>query len=228
MAYKILVIEDEPEMQLMLRDNLECEGYQVVSAETGERGVELGLAMHPDLVLLDVILPHMSGYSVCQKLRTGGCKVPIIMITARNAEIDRIAGLDLGADDYIGKPFSVYELMARVRAQLRRVGQVDAMETEKLTIGRVVIDTARHEVYIGDSRLDLSAKEVDLLHYLIRNEGVTISRDQLLTDVWGYPDLPLTRTVDVFVARLRSKIEENPHRPRHIITVHGIGYRFTR
>jgi DNA-binding response OmpR family regulator len=227
MAYRILVIEDEPEMQLMLRDNLQCEGYDVISAETGERGIELGLSRGPDLVLLDVILPRMSGYTVCQKLRRVGFAPPIIMLTARNSELDRVTGLDFGADDYIGKPFSVSELVARVRAHLRRLERVES-DPVRLAFGNLVIHTERRVVARDNEEVELSSREFDLLLYLIRHAGETVPRDQLLKDVWGYPELPLTRTVDAFVARLRSKLEVRPHQPRHILTVHGIGYRFMK
>ena len=216
-------------MQVMLKDNLQCEGYDVISAETGERGLELGLSQQPDLILLDVILPRISGYSVCQKLRKAGFSTPILMITARNTEIDRITGLDFGADDYISKPFSVSELMARVRAHLRRSERLAPdPQLDKLVVGSITIDTVRREVFRGLKPVNLSSREIDLLLYMIGHAGETISRDQLLRDVWGYPELPLTRTVDVFVARLRGKIEDKPHQPRHITTVHGIGYRFVK
>jgi DNA-binding response OmpR family regulator len=214
-------------MQLMLRDNLQCEGYDVISAETGERGVELGLSRRPDLVLLDVILPRMSGYAVCQKLRGAGFAPPIIMLTARNSELDRITGLDFGADDYVGKPFSVSELVARVRAHLRRLERLES-DPVRLAFGNLVIDTERRLIAKDDQPIELSSREFDLLLYLIRHAAETVTRDQLLKDVWGYPELPLTRTVDAFVARLRSKIEVRPHQPRHILTVHGIGYRFMK
>jgi DNA-binding response OmpR family regulator len=227
MPYRILVIEDEPEMQVMLRDNLRYEGYDVISAETGELGLELGLTDPPDLVLLDVILPRMSGYSVCQRLRSTGFAAPIIMITARTSEIDRVTGLDFGADDYVGKPFSVSELAARIRAHLRRLERRES-EAAKVVFGRIVVDLEVGQVLRDSVPIDLSSQEFSLLAYLIRHEGQAVSRDQLLKEVWGYPQLPLTRTVDNFIARLRFKIEEKPHQPRHILTVHGIGYRFTR
>jgi DNA-binding response OmpR family regulator len=227
MPYRILVIEDEPEMQVMLRDNLRYEGYDVISAETGELGLELGLTDRPDLVLLDVILPRMSGYSVCQKLRSAGFAAPIIMITARTSEIDRVTGLDFGADDYVGKPFSVSELMARVRAHLRRLERRES-EPDKIVFGRIVVDLEVGQVLRDSAPIDLSSHEFSLLVYLIRHEGRAVSRDQLLKEVWGYPQLPLTRTVDNFIARVRGKIEEKPHQPRHILTVHGVGYRFSR
>jgi DNA-binding response OmpR family regulator len=226
MPYQILLIEDEPEMQVMLRDNLRYEGYDVISAETGELGLELGLTNRPDLVLLDVILPRMSGYSVCQQLRSAGFAAPIIMITARTSEIDRVTGLDIGADDYVGKPFSVSELIARVRAHLRRLERREP--GEKIAFGRIVIDLDLGQVLRDSVPIELSSHELSLLAYLVRHEGEVISRDQLLREVWGYPQLPLTRTVDNFIARLRGKIEEKPHQPRHILTVHGVGYRFFR
>lgn len=227
MAYRILVVEDEPEMQVMLRDNLQYEGYEVLSAETGERGLELGLTHRPDLVLLDVVLPRMTGYSVCHRLRSAGFDSPIIMLTARNTETDRITGLDLGADDYLGKPFSVSELMARVRAQLRRQERQDAAPP-RFVFGPISVDFESDKVFRDSVPVELSSHESKLLMYLIQHEGETLSRDQLLKDVWGYPELPLTRTVDNFIARLRGKLEEQPHQPRHILTVHGIGYRFNR
>jgi DNA-binding response OmpR family regulator len=227
MAYRILVIEDEPEMQVMLRDNLQYEGYDVLSAETGELGLELGLTQRPDLVLLDIMLPRMTGYSVCHRLRSAGFDSPIIMLTARNTETDRITGLDLGADDYIGKPFSVSELMARVRAHLRR-RERQATAAARFVFGRISVDLTSGKVFRDLAPVELSSHESKLLLYLIRHEGKTLSRDQLLKDVWGYPEQPLTRTVDNFIARLRGKLEEQPHQPRHILTVHGIGYRFAR
>lgn len=227
MAYQILVIEDEPEMQVMLRDNLQYEGYDVLSAETGELGLELGLSRRPDLVLLDVVLPRMTGYSVCHRLRSAGFDSPIIMLTARNSDTDRITGLDLGADDYIGKPFNVSELMARVRAHLRRIVRQDPAPG-RITFGRNSLELESGKLFRDSLPVDLSSHESKLLAYLVTHAGETLSRDRLLKDVWGYPDLPLTRTVDNFIARLRGKLEDEPHQPRHILTVHGIGYRFLK
>jgi DNA-binding response OmpR family regulator len=225
--YRILLIEDEPEMQVILRDNLQFEGYEILTTDTGEKGVEMGLSGRPDLVLLDVILPRMSGYEVCRRLRGGGFDSPIIMITVRNDEIDRISGLEFGADDYVAKPFSVPELMARVRAQLRRQQRVTA-QLGRVVVGDLEIDTAQQKVRRGAETLDLSSREFDLLVYFLGHRGEVISRERLLSEVWGYPDLPLTRTVDNFVAKLRKKIELNPHQPRYIMTVHGCGYRFVK
>jgi len=227
MSYRILVVEDEPEMQFMLHDNLKHEGYEVLRADTGELGLKIGLARRPDLILLDVVLPRMSGYAVCQSLRAAGLVSPIIMLTARNTELDRVTGLDLGADDYIAKPFSVSELMARVRAQLRRIER-HTTDRGQFAFGNIVVDIDTQQVRRNSQLIELSRHELGLLLYLIRHEGEAISRDDLLTDVWGYPELPMTRTIDNFIARLRGKIEETPHQPRHILTVHGRGYRFVR
>jgi DNA-binding response OmpR family regulator len=226
MPARVLVIEDEPEMQVILTDNLQFEGYQVLSVDTGEAGLESALRDKPDLILLDLMLPRMSGYEVCRKIRAGGCDVPIIVITARNTEMDRIAGLELGADDYVGKPFSVRELLARVRAQLRH-GEALVRKQSLLTFGDLTIDLKLRLVSRGSKPLDLSSREFDLLRYFIAHRGEIVTRDQLLTDVWGYQSLPTTRTVDNFVAKLRRKIEPDPAEPTFILTIHGSGYRFT-
>lgn len=225
MAPKVLVIEDEPELQVVLRDNLEYEGFEVIIASTGEQGVRDVMCQVPDVIVLDLMLPKMSGYEVCRKIRTGGSAVPIIMLTARNAEIDRIAGLELGADDYMGKPFSIRELVARVRALLRRQGSARPA-TPVLNIGDVEVHLAQREVRRGGIPLDLSSREFDLLAYLIAHSGDVVTREQLLMDVWGQNSQTLTRTVDNFIAKLRKKIERDAHEPRHILTAHGSGYRF--
>lgn len=225
MRQRILVVEDEPQMRVILQDNLQFEGYDVLLTDSGEQGLELCAKSPPDLVLLDIMLPRMNGYEMCRRLRRCGFDAPIIMITARNAEPDRISGLEFGADDYVGKPFSIPELMARIRAQLRR-RKPHAQQEGSLSFGDLVVDFSRRDVWRNGRPLDLSSREFELLAFLIAHEGETISRDRLLNEVWGYPDLPLTRTVDNFVAKLRRKIERRPHKPRHIVTVHGTGYRF--
>ena len=225
MALRVLTVEDEPEMQVILHDNLEYEGYVVLSAATGEEGLQVALAARPDLVLLDLMLPRMSGYEVCRRLREERCTMPIIMLTARNAEFDRVAGLELGADDYIGKPFGVDELLARVRVQLRRPRPADGGR-DRVHVGEVVVDRRLRRATRRGRPLDLSTREFELLEYLIDHAHAVITRDELLTDVWNYGDAPLTRTVDNFVAKLRKKVERDPHDPRHILTVHGSGYRF--
>lgn len=223
---RVLVVEDEPAMQMILRDNLELEGYEVLVAETGERGLEMALHEMPELVLLDLMLPRMSGYEVCSRLRASGMDVPIMMVTARNQELDRVAGLELGADDYVGKPFSVRELLARVRVHLRHYEARHDAVSDECSFGDVTIDV-RHRVATRRSRrLNLSSREFDLLLYFAAHPGQVITRERLLADVWGLSEDTMTRTVDNFVAKLRKKIERDHHRPRHILTVHGAGYRF--
>ena len=228
MSHRVLCVEDESQMQTVLEDNLQYEGYEVLSAQTGELAVELALTQRPDLVLLDLKLPQMSGYEVCRRIRAAGLSVPIIMVTARNTDLDRIAGLELGANDYVGKPFNVRELLARVRVQLRWAEAAARQESHEYRFDDVVIDMVRHEVRRASQRLDLSSREFELLHYFIQHPGELVTREQLLSDVWGYHELPMTRTVDNFVAKLRSKVEQNPGEPRHILTVHGAGYRFVK
>jgi DNA-binding response OmpR family regulator len=222
---RVLTVEDEPEMQVILRDNLEYEGYEVISAATGEIGLQMAVARAPDLVLLDVMLPRMSGFEVCRRLRAERLTMPIIMLTARNAEVDRVAGLEIGADDYLGKPFGVRELVARVRVQLRRAHQPDRQPIE-VRLGDVVVDLRLRRAHIGRRPLDLSSREFELLEYLIDHADKVVTREELLSAVWGYGEAPLTRTVDNFVAKLRKKVERDPRDPRHILTVHGSGYRF--
>lgn len=226
MAQRILLVEDEPEMKVILRDNLEFEGYEVLAADTGEQGLEIALRERPDLMLLDVMLPKMSGYEVCRRLRASGLKTAVVMLTARNAEIDRVAGLEFGADDYIGKPFSIPELLARVRVQLRRLAAA-TREPVEFTFGDVVVNLAQRQARRRGEAIDLSSREFDLLRYFIAHREELITRQQLLSEVWGYHNLPLTRTVDNFVAKLRRKIEPNPQHPLYIVTVHGAGYRFS-
>ena len=225
MALRVLTIEDEPEMQVILRDNLEYEGFEVLSAATGEEGLQLAMAKQPDLILLDLLLPRMSGYEVCRRLRSEQFTMPIIMLTARNAELDRVAGLEMGADDYLGKPFGVGELIARVRVQLRRPRQTGRGAAE-LRFGDVVVDLRQRRARNGREPLELSSREFELLEYLIDHADKVVTREELLSAVWGHGVAPLTRTVDNFVAKLRKKVERDPRDPRHILTVHGSGYRF--
>jgi DNA-binding response OmpR family regulator len=223
---RILVIEDEPDMLTILRDNLEFEGYQVDAAMTGEDGLAIALAERPDVILLDLMLPGISGYDVCRKLRAHGLKKPVILITARNSDVDRIAGLDLGADDYIGKPFNIGEVLARVRVQLRRAAEQAPARNDEFQFGHVVVDVRRQAVKRRGRRVDMSSREFQLLSYFILHRGELISRDQIMADVWGYSHIPETRTVDNFVSKLRSKLETDPQHPRYILTVYGTGYRF--
>lgn len=219
----VLVIEDEPQMRAMLADNLEFEGYKVTSVPSGEDALAEFESHAFSLLIVDVMLPGMSGFELCQRLRGRGTRVPIIMLTARTHERDRVRGLDLGADDYVSKPFSVRELLARVRAQVRRDDWHSATG-EEFTFGDVTVKLRQRLVIRKGRRLSLSAREFELLRYLIAHRNEVVSREQLLRDVWGYHQLSVTRTVDNYVAKLRTQLEPRPHEPRYIITVHGSGY----
>jgi DNA-binding response OmpR family regulator len=221
---RILIVEDEPAMVAGLRDNFEYEGYEVLAAADGVEGLERALSDCPDLVVLDVMMPRMSGLDVCKQLKQQKPSIPIIMLTARGQEIDKVVGLELGADDYVTKPFSIRELMARVKAVLRRVTPQSA--TEVYRFSDVEVNVRSNEVLRGGSRIDLSSKEFALLAYFIAHPSETLSRDRLLDAVWGYENYPNTRTVDTHIVHLRQKLEPNPEEPRFILTVHGSGYKF--
>jgi DNA-binding response OmpR family regulator len=222
---KILVVEDEPNMVVGLRDNFEFEGYEVLTARDGVEGLQLALEESPDLVVLDVMMPRMSGLEVCKQLRAQRASIPIIMLTARGQEVDKVVGLELGADDYVTKPFSIRELLARVKAVLRRTSVVPK-ELDQHSFGDVEVDLRRCRVLRSGKALDVSSKEFELLKYFICHAGETLSRHQLLEDVWGYEHYPTTRTVDTHLVRLRQKLEPNPEQPQYFLTVHGTGYRF--
>ncbi len=222
---KVLIVEDDDSMAAALRDGFDYEGYTVALARDGAAGLRLAAEAKPDVIILDVMLPKMSGLDVCREVRREGSTVPIIMLTARGQEIDKVLGLKLGADDYVTKPFGFLELMARVEAVIRRASgraaRVDAFE-----FGAVRADFKRGEVRRDGRRLELSARELRLLQYFIERRGEVVSREQLLDAVWDYDSAPLTRTVDMHVAKLRKKIEERPAQPRFLVTVHGQGYKF--
>jgi DNA-binding response OmpR family regulator len=222
---RILIVEDEPNMVAGLRDNFEFEGYQVITAPDGVAGLERALSESPDLVILDVMMPRMSGLDVCRQLKSKRPSIPIIMLTARGQEVDKVVGLELGADDYVTKPFSIRELLARVKAVLRRSHTV-AKEQERVSFGDVEINLRSCQVTRAGKSLEFSSKEFELLKYLVCNQGETLSRDRLLEEVWGYDRFPTTRTVDAHIVRLRQKIEPKPEEPRFILTVHGTGYKF--
>ncbi len=222
----ILLVEDESTLAETLRYNLEREGYAVILANDGVRGLELARREQPDLMVLDIMLPRLDGFSVCRILRQES-DIPIIMLTARQDEVDRIAGLELGADDYISKPFSLGEFLARVRAIMRRTErQPRSINREVLEAGSLRVDTSSRRAWRGTTELTLPQKEFDLLTCLIRNRGIALSRDLLLERVWGLDFLGDSRTVDVHIRWLREKIEGDPARPRYIQTVRGVGYRF--
>jgi DNA-binding response OmpR family regulator len=222
---KILIVEDEPNMVAGLRDNFEFEGYQVISAPDGVAGLERALTEAPDLVILDVMMPRMSGMDVCKQLKNKKPAIPIIMLTARGQEVDKVVGLELGADDYITKPFSIRELLARVKAVLRRAG-IAPRAAEKYTFGEVEVNLRSCRVSKRGKELDFSSKEFELLKFFLHHPGETLSRDRLLEEVWGYAHFPTTRTVDAHIVRLRQKVEPKPDEPRFILTVHGTGYKF--
>jgi len=222
---RILIVEDEPAMVAGLRDNFEYEGYDVISAGDGVAGLDLALSGNPDLVVLDVMMPRMSGLDVCKQLKAKRPSLPIIMLTARGQEIDKVVGLELGADDYVTKPFSIRELMARVKAVLRRVTP-PAPALEVYRFSDVEVNVRSNEVRRAGSVVDLSAKEFALLAYFVAHPAETLSRDRLLDSVWGYENYPNSRTVDTHIVHLRQKLEPNPEEPRFILTVHGSGYKF--
>ena len=224
---KILLVEDEPGLILTLTDRLVSEGFDVTSAADGKAGFETAIAGKFDLMILDVMLPKKNGYDVARDLRQKGVETPILMLTAKGETIDKVLGLKLGADDYLTKPFEVIELLARIEALLRRSpNQTNGTTADVFRFGTVTIDFKRAEVSKGKARVDLSAMEFKLLHYLIENRGNVHSRDHLLDAVWGYDAMPTTRTVDVHIAWLRQKLEETPRHPHYIQTVHGLGYKF--
>lgn len=228
----VLAIEDDPAILRGLSDNLRFEGYEVVTATDGETGYRLERERKPDLILLDLMLPRMSGLELCRRLRGEGVRTPILMLTARSEEPDRVLGLDLGADDYVTKPFSVRELMARVRALLRRSqpGQdavaEDAGLPDGLRFGEAEIDFRSYEARVGGKPVEMTRKEFAVLRYLASREGEVVTRDDLLNEVWGYESYPSSRTVDNHVAGLRAKLERDASQPEHIKTVHGVGYKF--
>jgi two-component system alkaline phosphatase synthesis response regulator PhoP len=222
---RLLLIEDEPGLVLTLTDRLSREGYAVESSADGESGLERAANEAFDLVLLDVMLPRLSGFDVVRELRKRNIEIPIIMLTARGQVVDKVAGLKLGADDYVTKPFEMPELLARIEAKLRRAPAV-VHPAEGHQFGDVRVDFRRAEATRAGAPLELSAREFQLLRYFIEHRGATLTREELLNEVWGYNAMPSTRTVDVHVAWLRQKVEPNPRHPQYILTVHGMGYKF--
>ena len=221
---KILIVEDEQAMLVGLRDNLEFEGYQVETADRGDDGLKKLQAGHFDLVLLDVMLPGLSGFDVCKKARAQGIETPIVLLTARGEELDKVLGLELGADDYVTKPFSLRELLARIKVILRRTGNSDKSQNDSLIIGSLQVSFDAYEAFDTKSQpVKMSHKEFEILHYLYRHAGKIVTRDDSLDQVWGMDYQPTARTVDNFIVRLRTKIDTPES--QHIITVHGVGYK---
>ena len=220
---RILIVEDEPNMVAGLRDNFEYEGYEVLTASDGAEGLGRALNDAPDLVVLDVMMPKMSGLDVCKQLKAKRPSMPVIMLTARGQEVDKVVGLELGADDYVTKPFSIRELLARIKAVLRRA---HGGSQERYAFGDVAVNLRTCQVTRDGKPVEFSAKEFDLLKYFLCHPGEALSRDRLLEKVWGYNSFPTTRTVDAHIVHLRQKLELKPEEPRFILTVHGVGYKF--
>jgi len=227
---RVLIIEDEPGLVLALTQRLTSEGYAVETARDGESGLERGASECFDIIVLDLMLPRRSGFDVCRDLRQRGINTPIIMLTARGQVIDRVLGLKLGADDYLTKPFAMMELLARIEALIRRSAGPESRPLGQSAgvyrFGSISVDTRRTIVTRNSEPIDISAREFKLLRYLIEHPGATVSRDELLNEVWGYNTLTTTRTVDVHISSLRQKVEEDPRHPKSILTVHGFGYKF--
>jgi two-component system alkaline phosphatase synthesis response regulator PhoP len=223
---RVLIVEDEAGLRLTLTDRLSSEGYVVETVADGERGLSDACTGAYDLIVLDVMLPRLSGFDVCRALRQRGITTPVLMLTARGQVTDRVVGLKLGADDYLTKPFEAIELTARLEALLRRRTAGPQPGGEVYRFGDVVVDFRRTEITRAGRPIELSARELKLLRHFVEHRGTTLSRDELLVRVWGYDEAPLTRTVDVHVAGLRQKLEPNPKSPAFILTIHGIGYKF--
>lgn len=225
----ILIVEDDPNMITILKDNLEGEGFTTESCRDGLEGFNKINENIYDLVLLDVMLPHMTGFEICKSLRKSGNEIPIILTTAKGEEIDRVLGLELGADDYITKPFSIRELIARVKAVSRRRGShTVAKEKEmnkEIKLGKITVNFATYNAFDANGAVPMSHKEFEILKLLYEKKNFTVSRDEILRIIWGFDESPTTRTIDNFIVKLRQKIEENPNRPKNILTVHGIGYK---
>ena len=222
---KILVVEDESEMLRGLKDNFEFEGYEVDEARDGVTALKKISGFSYDLIILDIMLPKLSGLEVCKQARGQGIATPIIMLTARSEEIDKVLGFELGADDYVTKPFGVRELLAWAKAAIRRSEGPATAPSERMTLGSVDIDFAAYTAVRDGEQLTLTPKEYEIMKYLWNHRNKTVTRDELLTQVWGYDESVRTRTVDNFILKLRQKIEEDPASPNHIITIHGMGYK---
>ncbi|MFZ1459955.1 MAG: response regulator transcription factor [Ignavibacteria bacterium] len=224
---KILIIEDDPAVSKGLEISLKKESYESLTESDGEKGYQTALKIKPGLILLDIMLPNKNGFDICKDLRLNGHNFPIIMLSAKAEEADKVIGFELGADDYVTKPFSVKELMARVKAILRR-RSVILNEFDNFTFDDVTLDFAKLEAMKGKKKIEMSLKEYEILKYIIRHEGNIVSRNDLLDEVWGYESFPTTRTVDNYILMLRKKIESDPSHPKHILTFHSAGYKFVK
>jgi DNA-binding response OmpR family regulator len=221
----VLIVEDDPSIALGLRMNLESEGFNVLSAEDGERALAVAREAQPNLIILDLMLPTLNGFEVLRTLRHEGYQMPIIMLSARTGEMDKVTGLELGAEDYVAKPFSLAELLARVRAALRR-GPAPAPVSRKLSFGNIEVDVGARKVVAKGQPVEMTATEFDVLLCLVNAKGTALARDEIFRRVWGPNHHGTPRTIDNFVQQLRAKLEDDPQEPRHLRTVRGVGYRF--
>lgn len=224
---KILIIEDDPAVSKGLEISLKKEKYETLIESDGEKGYQTALKLKPGLILLDIMLPNKNGFDICKDLRLSGHNFPIIMLSAKAEEADKVIGFELGADDYVTKPFSVKELLARIKAILRRRSDI-ITEFDKYTFGDVSLDFEKLEAKKGNKKIDLSLKEYEILKYFISKEGKVVTRNDLLDEVWGYENFPTTRTVDNYILMIRKRIETNPARPEHLLTYHSAGYKFVK
>ncbi|MGA2668562.1 MAG: response regulator transcription factor [Ignavibacteria bacterium] len=224
---KILIIEDDPVIIKGLEDNLKIEHYNVISEIDGAKGLNAAIKHKPDLILLDVMLPVKNGFEICKELRQGKNNTPIIMLTAKNEEADKVLGLELGADDYVTKPFSIRELIARIKAILRRREAI-VEEFNSYSFADIKLDFKKMEAFKGKKKIEMSLKEYEIMKFFIKHEEEVVSRNMLLDEVWGYDVFPTTRTVDNYILMLRKKLEEDHSSPKHILTVHSVGYRFVK
>ncbi len=225
MIKAILIIEDDISILRGLKDNLSFEGYEILTSSDGQEGLQMAIDNQIDMLLLDIMLPGINGYNICQKLKKEKPDLPIIIISARGTEIDKVIGLDFGADDYITKPFSIPELLARIRAVFRR-SQNSTKDIDKYSFGNVTLDFKRFQAFFNNEEIKLSSREFAIMKYLIEHEGDVIHRHDLLDKVWGYDVIPSTRTVDNYMLDLRKKFEKDPANPKYIISIRGAGYKF--
>lgn len=223
----VLIIEDDPSILLGLQKNLKFEGYDVLTASDGERGLELAIDRPPDLIILDIMLPKISGFEICKTLKKNNIQVPIIILSAKDQEIDKIMGLDLGADDYVTKPFSIREMIARINAVMRRKRRFDQQGTaERVKFGKLTLDLKGQVLLKDGEPLETSVREFKLLKFFVENKGKVLDRKEILNKVWGYDYFGTARTIDNFITKLRQKVEDDPDDPKHILTVRGVGYKF--
>jgi len=224
---KILIVEDDPAISIGLKESLQKEDYHVETEDNGDRALNAVKFVKPDLIILDVMLPGMNGFEICKSLRTSGNFTPVIMLTAKNEEVDKVLGLELGADDYVTKPFSIRELIARIKSILRRRVNIE-QEFDSYSFGDIDINFKKMESKKGGKNIDMSLKEYEIIKFFAKHEGEVITRNMLLDEVWGYETFPTTRTVDNYILMLRKKLEDNPSVPKHILTIHSAGYKFVK